>query len=483
MSTAAIYEVTRALRVLLYSQLVDVSSSAVVTLLPPGDTLPLTSGVNLYLYRVLESPFTKNQAWPGDRSTAASNLPALGLQLYYLLTPLGVRPDETSFTLGDDAHTMLGAAMATLHANPVLNNTHIPGFDADTVLPSFLLDSFEQIKIMLAPAGIEELSKIWATINQPYRLSVAYEVSLVEISPDAPPPVSAGFVTVAPMAQVIAWQAAQLTALTPPQGALVRVDGAGNVSGNTVLISGAGLTMAGQPPSVTVGGQSVVVAASTPAPDETLTAGLPDSLDAGPQANIVVAVAGLASVPQSFVVDPWLSGVTPIRTALDPATPGDLTLTLTGQGFTAAPAAVWLQGEAAPLLLTGLLPGGTDQRAVVTLPNTLVNGIYQIRVVLADAVGSATNARAFQVVPFLATPVALATPTVDGRQVHQLTITGARLAGADLRLLIDGIMYQAGANADATQIVFILGRLLTPGQHTLGIVLDGQSSRIIGLTV
>ena len=81
----------------------------------------------------------------------------------------------------------------------MLNDVHLPalpaagglnattGFDADAVLPDYLLNSYEKIKIMLSPAGIEELSKIWATINQPYRLSVAYEISLVEITPTAVP--------------------------------------------------------------------------------------------------------------------------------------------------------------------------------------------------------------------------------------------------------------------------------------------------------
>src|SRR5262245_52664897 len=110
MSYAAVYEVTRALRRLLHSQLVLRSASAVVTLLPPGDTLPDVSGVNLYLYRVIESPFTKNLDWRGDRATPPSNGPALGLQLFYLVTPLGVRPADESFDLGDDAHAMLGVA-------------------------------------------------------------------------------------------------------------------------------------------------------------------------------------------------------------------------------------------------------------------------------------------------------------------------------------------------------------------------------------
>ena len=108
------------------------------------------------------------------------------------------------------------------------------------MLPGFLLDSYEQIKITLVPVSIDELSKIWATINQPYRLSVAYEVSLVELAPTVPPPVSAGIVTVGPMPQIIALQAAQLSGLQPARGALVHIDGGGQVAGNSLLIRGAG---------------------------------------------------------------------------------------------------------------------------------------------------------------------------------------------------------------------------------------------------
>ena len=76
---------------------------------------------------------------------------------------------------------MLGVAMLTLHEHPILNDTHIVGFDASTVLSSHLRDSYEQIKVTLSSVSVEDLSKIWATINKPYRLSVAYEVSLVEL--------------------------------------------------------------------------------------------------------------------------------------------------------------------------------------------------------------------------------------------------------------------------------------------------------------
>src|SRR6266487_6534559 len=276
MSYAAIYQVTRALRMLLRSQLALQGITSVVTLLPPGDKLPVVSGVNLYLYRVTESPSTKNRSWPGDRATPPSNQRALGLHLFYLLTPLGAKPDDTSFEQGDDAHTMLGAAMLTLQENPVLNDVHLPGFDADTVLPVFLLNSYEQIKVYLMPTSVEELSKIWATINQPYRLSVAYEVSLVELTPTPPPPVGGGIVTSTGVS-VITLDAPRLTALTPASGALAHI--AGNaVTPNDLQISGFGFSFPGQTPIVLVGGQPVVIK-SVPAPtDQALTVMLPTDL-------------------------------------------------------------------------------------------------------------------------------------------------------------------------------------------------------------
>ena len=120
---------------------------------------------------------------------------------------------------------------------------------------------------------------------------------------------------------------------------------------------------------------------------------------------------------------------------------------------------------------------------MVLLPNTLTNGLYQVRVVLADAAGSATNARTIQVVPLVATPIGVTVQVVGGQQVHQLSINGARLGGADLRLVVDGVVYEAGASANAALIVYTFGRLLDPGAHTLIVVLDGQASRTIGFSV
>jgi hypothetical protein len=485
MSFAAINEVTRGFRMLLHSQLVRVLPSAVVTLLPPGDKLPDSAGVNLYLYRITESPFTRNQPWPGDRITPKSNRPALGLQLYYLLTPLASKLEDasTSPSEGDDAHTMLGVAMSTLQENPVLNQTHLPalpasgtlsatpGFDADTVLPDFLLNSFEQIKITLVPTNLEELSKIWATINQPYRLSVAYEVSLVEIAPTLPPPVNGGIVTSIGLT-VFALSPPSLTSLEPAVGALAHIDAGGFTRANTLVIHGSGFAMLGQVPSVTVGGQPAPVQTSPPPSATTLTVSLPTALDAGPQADVSVTLSGRTSAPLPFFVTPWLASIVPVRTTL----PAGQKVTLKGSGFTATPLGLRFEGAGAPTGVTPFDAGGTDTSASVTLPATLPNGVYQVRVVLGDVAGSASNSRTLEVIPQLDSAV-LTIPSPP--TAHTLTAAGARLNGNDIRLQVDNAIYHSPPNANATQLVYTFGRLLTPGSHTLSVSIDGHTSHSI----
>jgi hypothetical protein len=483
MSYAAINGVTRGLRMLLFSQLVRISSSAVVTLLPPGDALPESSGVNLYLYRVAESPFTRNQPWPGDRVTPPSNRPPLGLDLYYLLTPLGPRPDDTSVNQGDDAHTMLGLAMRALQENPILNQVHLPalpasgslnatpGFEADTVLPDFLLNSFEQVKITLMQTNIEELSKIWATINQPYRLSVAYEVTLVEISPTPPPPVNGGIVSRTGLT-VFPLSAPRLDSLSPTFGALVHVGLGGVLLANTLTINGSGFSFAGQTPTVTIGGQKVSLVITSP--PGSLVVNLPMDLDAGPQEDVKVTLNGRTSTPLSFIVNPWLASIIPVRTELAIGQK----LTLQGIGFTTAPQGVRLDGPGAPAGLTPFDAGVTDTNGTLTIPAALPNGLYQVRVVLNDLAGSASNSRTLEIIPRIdTTSLSVSSPP----SVHTLTVNGARLNGADVRVLVDNVTYQVGPNINPAQLVYTFGRLLSPGSHALSVNVDGHASHTVDL--
>jgi hypothetical protein len=488
MSYAAINDVTRGIRMLLHNQLVRVSPSAVVSLLPPGDSLPQVSGVNLYLYRVSESPFTKNRPWPGDRTTPPSDRPTLGLQLHYLLTPLGTPPNEASVGEGDDAHTMLGLAMLALQENSVLNDAHLPalpaasglnatpGFDADAVLPAYLLNSYEKIKIMLSPVGVEDLSKIWATINQPYRLSVAYEISLVEITPTLPPPVQGGIVLRTGL-DVFLLQAPLLDSINPAVGPLVHVDNTGVLRANSLVITGSGLSFPGQTPIVTVGGQPVPTQPSSPPAVSSLTVPLPVDLEAGPQADVRVSLNARVSAPLSFTATPWLSTITPVRGALVP----NQKMTLQGIGFTAPPRGARFDGAGAPAGLTPLDPGSTDTQGTITIPPGLPNGIYSVRIVLADAAQSASNSRTFEVIPRIdSTMVAAASP--PGASTI-LTVNGARLDGSGIRLLLDGVTFLAPPNSDGAQLVYTFNRIIRPGTHALAVTIDGHMSHTVQLKI
>jgi hypothetical protein len=353
----------------------------------------------------------------------------------------------------------------------------LPAFEADTELPDFLLNSYEKIKMMLLPTSIEELSKIWATINQPYRLSVAYEVSLVEIAPTPPPPVGGGIVLTTGV-DVITFDAPRLSELIPAVGALARVPGA-SVVANTLRINGFGLSFPGQNPIVRVGGQQAQAIPLSPPTDQALVVTLPADVDGGPQVDVTVKLNGRTSRPIVFTVDPWLTSVTPIRTALDPTRgPADLTLNLDGTGFT-PPAAVRFEGPGPALTVAAFDPGGTATHQSVAIPTGLANGVYRVRLVLGDGPSSATNSRTLEVIPRLDTPVGVSTVIVNGDNVHRLTINGARLNGSDVRATLDGATYQRGANANATQFVLTLGRLLNAGTHRIALNVNGQVSRTI----
>jgi Pvc16 N-terminal domain len=475
MSVDGINDVTKALSQLIESQIKRSVASAKVTLLPPGDTLPEDVGVNLYLYRVVESSFARNQPWRGDGSHGPSGRPPLALQLHYLLTPLG-KASEASAGSGDVTHTMLGVAMVALHEHPVLNDVHIAGFDADTILSQHLRDSYEQVKVTLSAVGIEELSKIWATINKPYRLSVAYEASLVELLPDREPAAGAAAVTRAGVGVVTVGQP-QLGSLSPAAGALARLV-AGAVTANELTLTGSGLGLPGDAPTVRVGGRPAPLLAPATPPFTELTVALPDDLDAGPQAGVRVAVAGRDSEPLPFLVTPWLAGITPVRTALDPAVAADATLTLAGQGI-GEPFTVRFDGPGGSATAAGAV--APDGVATAPVPTDLANGAYEVRVALADAAGSLSNPRTLQVVPLVDAGPAVSVE--GGGQRHRLDLTGARLDGAEIDVVVDGVTCEVPANADPAALSVSFGRLLAAGTHSVLVQVDGQRSRSVAFTV
>jgi hypothetical protein len=138
-----------------------------ITLEPPSklvkDTEPESNALSLYLYRVAENPEMKNR--PLEVADAHRQVyPPLALNLYYLITPV------TNST--DNDHTVLGKALQILYRYSILNGSLLKGVLAGTDL---------QLKIILNPISLDELSNLWSAFLRPYRLSVSYEVKVVFI--------------------------------------------------------------------------------------------------------------------------------------------------------------------------------------------------------------------------------------------------------------------------------------------------------------
>lgn len=145
-----------------------------LTLLPPDELQKQSTGkkiLNMYLYYVEESIITKNQEFLDDPISKKLKFPPLSLNLYYLMTPLMVEGDYHNRPLVEQS--MLGKAMRILHENATIPAANLKGS---------LKTATEQVKITLNPIKIEEITKIWNAITNPFRLSVPYVVSVVQIS-------------------------------------------------------------------------------------------------------------------------------------------------------------------------------------------------------------------------------------------------------------------------------------------------------------
>jgi hypothetical protein len=139
--------------------------------------------VNLFLYQVLPDAAFRNQEMPRQLKPGETGYPPLPLTLYYLLTAYSDEEDDTS------AHRLLGQAMSVLHDHPLLGAEEIRNATAPItdLNGSDLHDQIERVRITLQPLMFEEMSKLWTTFQTHYRISAAYQVSVVLIESLLPP--------------------------------------------------------------------------------------------------------------------------------------------------------------------------------------------------------------------------------------------------------------------------------------------------------
>ena len=129
--------------------------------------------LNVFLYQTMPNAAYRNLDPPQTRPGETAS-PVLALNLYYLLTAYGRDNDvQRPFS-----HQLLGRAMSILHDHPLLGREEIrlalAGNDVG--------DQLERIRFTLQPLSIDDAFRLWSGFQTQYRLSVAYEATVVLIS-------------------------------------------------------------------------------------------------------------------------------------------------------------------------------------------------------------------------------------------------------------------------------------------------------------
>ncbi|HET8631262.1 MAG TPA: Pvc16 family protein [Thermomicrobiales bacterium] len=156
-----------------------------VTMRPPDKARDANGDgnqLNLFLYQTAIDAAWRNRSLPGQAAPGEVGPAPLPLTLYYLLTAYGQNNDDVF------SHLLLGRAMRVLHDHPVLGADEIAAsLNGNNLQEQVDLQrQVERVRITPQPLTLDELSKLWTTFQTQYRLSAAYQVSVVLIESARP---------------------------------------------------------------------------------------------------------------------------------------------------------------------------------------------------------------------------------------------------------------------------------------------------------
>ena len=170
---SVIWAVSETLRVVLKNA-IDPKNLGVTVAFLDVEKPPTDPTLTVFLFEVGEDPSARNHT--RIRETEPPNLrirkPPVALLLRYLLTAWGGNVETQQ--------TILGLTIQALYDKAILS-----GSDLQKVLAG----TDESLKVTMSPLSLEEHTRVWHAVQKPYRLSVAYEVRVVnldsEITTDA----------------------------------------------------------------------------------------------------------------------------------------------------------------------------------------------------------------------------------------------------------------------------------------------------------
>lgn len=122
--------------------------------------------LTVFLYEIAEDPTSRNRGPVRSLPPDAPNTrkPPMALLLRYLITPWG-GSQETQ-------HQMIGRALQVFYDDAIWAGEELAGSLAGTT---------DVLQFTLTPLTLDQKSWIWYAIQKPYRLSLNYEVRVVNL--------------------------------------------------------------------------------------------------------------------------------------------------------------------------------------------------------------------------------------------------------------------------------------------------------------
>ncbi|MGG6266461.1 DUF4255 domain-containing protein [Leptolyngbya sp. AN10] len=183
----AIAATTTTLRSLLFQGVRNELGSGSVTVRPLDKARGNNDGnqINLFLYHTAVSGAWRNMDMPHQGKAGETRPFPLGLELYYLVTAYGENDNDIQ------SHRLLGQAMSVLHDHTILSPAEIElatrPTEADSALfSSDLHQQIERIRLVLLKLSFDEIAQIWRPFQAQYRISAAYQASIVLIESGLP---------------------------------------------------------------------------------------------------------------------------------------------------------------------------------------------------------------------------------------------------------------------------------------------------------
>jgi hypothetical protein len=139
-----------------------------------------TPTITVFLYRALENGEMRNgprRPMP-DGSTARALLP---LELCYLITPWGVRRDDTPLAdqqAAQEEHRLLGVALQAFYDHAEIARAELVEDAGQTVWAPV-----DSVQLVLETLPIEDHYRIWDSGELDYRVSLTYRVRVLGLEP------------------------------------------------------------------------------------------------------------------------------------------------------------------------------------------------------------------------------------------------------------------------------------------------------------